>query len=141
MVLGDPSYTTAWTELAKQVTDDLQRLAECPLSEQEALHHREASVTFAEYRRTFEKERILLQGGDRAGALRVTEITARGLAEQVRRSLDGTMAATRSRVLAAQGEAARHASGGIAQRFQQNRSSRAASERSNRHRRRSTTTT
>jgi signal transduction histidine kinase len=107
LVLGDPRYATAWTELATQVTEDIQRLADYPLSEQEALHHREASVALAEYRRTVEKEHMLLRRGDRAGALRLTETTARELAEQVRGHLEGRMAATRSRVLAAQAEAGR----------------------------------
>ena len=107
LVLGDGRYATAWTELATQITEDLQRLAEYPLSEQEALHHREASAAFAEYRRIVEKEQMLLRGGDRAGALRLSDTAARALAEQVRGNLDGTMAATRSRVIAAQAEAAR----------------------------------
>jgi len=107
LVLGDPRYATAWTELGTQVTEDLQRLADYPLSPQEALHHREASAAFAEYRRTVEAERTLLRRGDRAGALRLTETTARVLAEQVRGNLEEAMAATRSRVLAAQAEAAR----------------------------------
>jgi signal transduction histidine kinase len=50
---------------------------------------------------------MLLRRGDRAGALRLSDTTARELAEQVRRNLDGTMAATRSRVIASQAEAAR----------------------------------
>jgi len=95
LVLGDGRYTTAWTELATQITEDLQRLAEYPLSEQEALHHREAGAAFAEYRRIVEKEQMLLRGGGRAGALRLSDTAARALAEQVRRNLDGTMAATR----------------------------------------------
>ena len=107
LVLGDQRYATAWTELATQVTEDLQRLAEYPLSQPEGLHHREASATFAEYRGIFEKEQMLLRRGDRAGALRLSDTTARELAEQVRGNLDGTMAATRSRVIASQAEAAR----------------------------------
>src|SRR5438445_8120457 len=93
LVLRDRRYATAWTELATQVTDDLQRLAEYPLSQPEGLHHREASATFAEYRGIFEKEQMLLRRGDRAGALRLSDTTARELAEQVRGNLDGTMAA------------------------------------------------
>jgi signal transduction histidine kinase len=107
LVLGDQRYATAWTELATEVTEDLQRLAEYSLSQPEALHHREASATFAEYRGIFEKEQMLLRRGDRAGALRLADTTARELAEQVRTNLDGTMAATRSRVIASQAEAAR----------------------------------
>jgi signal transduction histidine kinase len=85
----------------------LQRLAEYPLSEPEALHHREASAAFAEYRHIFQKEQMLLRRGDRADAVRLSDTTARVRAEQVRRDLDGATAATRSRVLAAQAEAAR----------------------------------
>jgi signal transduction histidine kinase len=107
LVLGDQRYATAWTELATEVTEDFQRLAEYPLSQLEALHHGEASATFAEYRGIFEKEQMLLRRGDRAGALRLSDTTARELTEQVRRNLDGTMAATRSRVIASQAEAAR----------------------------------
>jgi signal transduction histidine kinase len=107
LVLGDRRYAAAWTELATQVTEDLQRLAEYALSEREALYHREASASFAEYRRVFETEQMLLQRGDRAGALRLSDTAARALAERVRSNLDGTMAATRSRGIAAQAEAAR----------------------------------
>ena len=64
LVMSDGRYATAWTELATQVTEDLQRLAEYSLSEQEALHHREAAAAFAEYRRTVEKEQLLLRRGD-----------------------------------------------------------------------------
>jgi signal transduction histidine kinase len=107
LVLGDRRYVAAWTELATRVTEDLQRLAEYPLSEPEALHHREASAAFAEYRHIFQKEQMLLRRGDRADAVRLSDTTARVRAEQVRRDLDGATAATRSRVLAAQAEAAR----------------------------------
>jgi signal transduction histidine kinase len=107
LVMSDGRYTTAWTELATQVTEDLQRLAEYSLSEQEALHHREAAAAFAEYRRTVEKEQLLLRRGDRAGALRLSDTTARVLVEYIRGNLDGMMAATRTRVIAAQAEAAR----------------------------------
>jgi signal transduction histidine kinase len=107
LVLGDRRYATAWTELATQIAEDLERLAAFPLSEPEALHRREASAAFAEYRRIVATEHTLLRLGDRARALRLTDTTARGLGEQVRKSLDGMMAATRLRVLAAQAEAAR----------------------------------
>jgi signal transduction histidine kinase len=106
LVLGDRRYVAAWTELATRVAEDLEHLGEYSLSEPEALNRREASTALAEYRRIFEKEQILLRRGDRAGALRLSDTTARVLAEQVRRNLDGTMAATRSRVIAAQAEAA-----------------------------------
>jgi signal transduction histidine kinase len=95
----------AWTELATRVAEDLEHLGEYSLSEQEALNRREASTALAEYRRIFEKEQILLRRGDRAGALRLSDTTARVLTEQVRRNLDGSMGATRSRVIAAQAEA------------------------------------
>jgi signal transduction histidine kinase len=104
-VLGDRRYVAAWTELATRVAEDLEHLGEYSLSEQEALNRREASTALAEYRRIFEKEQILLRRGDRAGALRLSDTTARVLTEQVRRNLDGSMGATRSRVIAAQAEA------------------------------------
>jgi signal transduction histidine kinase len=88
-------------------SDDLERLAKSPLSEQEALHLREASAAFEEYRRIVAKEQALLRRGERARALRLTDAAGRVLAEQVRASLDGLMAATRARVLGAQAEAAR----------------------------------
>src|SRR5438132_6480351 len=107
LVLRDRRYATAWAELATRVAEDLAHLAEYPLSEQEILHHREASAEFAEYRRIVTEEQRLLQQGDRTGALRLTDNTARVLAEQVQKSLDAMMSATRVRVVAAQAEAAR----------------------------------
>ena len=107
LVLRDRRYATAWTELATRVAEDLAHLAEYPLSEQEMLRHREASAAFADYRRLVAEEQMLLQHGDRTGALRLTDNTARVLAEQVQKSLDAMMFATRVRVVAAQAEAAR----------------------------------
>ena len=107
LVLGDARYATAWTEMAARIAEDLERLAEYPLSGPEARHHLEARAAFEEYRRTVAQEQALLRRGDRASALRLTDTLARKHAEQVRDSLDGLMAATRARVLAAQAEAAR----------------------------------
>ena len=107
LVLGDRRYSKAWTDLAEQIAEDLEHLAEYALSEREALHRREASAAFGEYRRIVAEEQSLLQRGDRAGALRLTDTAARVLSEQVQESLSALMAATRERVLAAQAEAAR----------------------------------
>jgi len=107
LVLGDRRYSKAWTDLAEQIAEDLEHLAEYALSEREALHRREASAAFGEYRRIVAEEQRLLQRGDRAGALRLTDTAARVLSEQVLESLSALMAATRERVLAAQAEAAR----------------------------------
>ena len=107
VVLGDRRYATAWTELAARIAEDLERLAEYALSEREALHLREASAAFEEYRRIVGQEQALLGRGDRARAVRLTDAAARVLGVQVRESLDELMAATRARVLAAQTEAAR----------------------------------
>ncbi len=107
VVLGDRRYAAAWTELAARIAEDLQRLAEYALSEREAMHLREASVAFEEYRRIVAEEQALLGRGDRARAVRLTDAAARVLGVQVRESLDELMAATRARVLAAQTEAAR----------------------------------
>ena len=107
VVLGDARYATAWTERAKRVAADLDRLAEYAQSEWEAMHLRAASAAFEGYRRTVAEEQALLRRGDRARAVRMTDADARSLAEQVQDSLDGLMAATHTRVLAAQAEAAR----------------------------------
>jgi signal transduction histidine kinase len=107
LVLGDRHYAKAWTELAERVAEDLLRLADYPLSGPEAMHRREASTAFEEYRHIVAEEQTLLQRGDRASALRLRDTAARMRAEQVGESLDKLMAATRMRILAAQAEAAR----------------------------------
>ena len=107
VVLGDARYATAWAERAEHVAQDLERLAEYAQSEWEAMHLRAASAAFEGYRRTVAEEQALLRSGDRARAVRMTDADARSLAEQVQDSLDGLMAATHTRVLAAQAEAAR----------------------------------
>src|SRR5256886_14187599 len=71
------------------------------------MHLRAATAAFEGYRRTVAEEQALLRRGDRARAVRMTDADARSLAEQVQDSLDGLMAATHTRVLAAQAEAAR----------------------------------
>ena len=107
IVLRDPRYATAWTERAARVSDDLERLAEYAVSEREAFHLGEASAAFEGYRRVVAEEQALLQRGERASALRLTDGDARVLAEDVQENLDGLMAATHTRVLTAQAEAAR----------------------------------
>src|SRR5262245_52373804 len=107
LVLGDPRYATAWAAMVAQIGEDLERVAQYPLSEVEARHHRNASSAFEEYQRLVAAEHALLRRGDRAGALRLTETAARESAEQIRESLDRLTEATRMRVLTAQAEAAR----------------------------------
>src|SRR2546428_127962 len=107
IVLGDARYATAWTERAARVADNLDRLAEYAVSEREAFYLREASAAFEGYRRVVAEEQALLQRGERARALRLTDADARVLTEDVQENLDGLMAATHTRVLAAQAEAAR----------------------------------
>jgi len=107
LVLRDRRYVAAWTELATRVAEDLAHLAEYPLGKQEMLSHREASAALTDYRRIVAEEQMRLQRGDRNGALRLTDNTGRMLAEQVQKSLDEMMSATRVRVAAAQAEAAR----------------------------------
>ena len=77
------------------------------MSEREAFYLHEASAAFEGYRRVVAEEQALLQRGERARALRLTDTDARVLAEDVQENLDGLMAATHTRVLAAQAEAAR----------------------------------
>src|SRR4030095_3899642 len=88
LVLGDRHYAKAWTELTAQVAEDLLRLADYPLSAPEAMHRREASTAFEEYRQIVAEEQTLLQRGDRAGARRLRDAAARMRAEQVGESLD-----------------------------------------------------
>jgi signal transduction histidine kinase len=107
VVLGDQRFATAWTKLAAQTAEDLDRLATYALSEREALYLYEARAAFEEYRRIVADEYALLRRGDRARALRLRDAAARTRAEQVGDSLDGLMAATSAQVLAAQAEAAR----------------------------------
>src|SRR5919197_412092 len=83
------------------------RLAESAVSEREAFHLGEASAAFEGYRRVVAEEQALLQRGERASALRLTDGDARVLAEDVQENLDGLMGATHTRVLTAQAEAAR----------------------------------
>ena len=107
LLLGDLRYATAWATLAAQVADDLDHLAEYPLSEEETRHHRTARAAFAEYQRIVAEEHVLLRRGVRAEALHLTDAAAKDSAEQARESLDRLMAVTRVRVLAAQAEAGR----------------------------------
>src|SRR5437879_10596772 len=106
IVLGDPRYATAWTERAARVADNLERLAEYAMSEREAFYLHEARAAFEGYRRVVAEEQALLQRGERARAMRLTDADARVLIEDVQENLDGLMAATHTRVLAAPAEAA-----------------------------------
>ncbi len=107
VVLGDPSYTTAWTERAAQVADDLERLGEYALSSWEQLYLREANAAFDGYRRVVAQERALVQMGDHRGAVRLTDVDARVLAERVEERLGALISATHTRVLSVEADAAR----------------------------------
>ena len=89
------------------MTEDLDRLAELPLNEQETRHRLVASAAFQEYWSIVGAEQALLQRGDRGGALRIIDTMSGARADEVRESLGGLMAATRTRILAAQAEATR----------------------------------
>ena len=106
LVLGDRRYLTAWTETAAQVADLFDRLAGYPLSEPERRYYGEASAAFTAYQNFVAEEQALLQRGDRARALALTDGTTRVLADQVRASLESLMAATRTQILTSQTEAA-----------------------------------
>ena len=93
--------------MARRVTEDLDRLAELPLNEQETRHRLVASAAFQEYWSIVGAEQALLQRGDRGGALRIIDTMSGARADEVRESLGGLMAATRTRILAAQAEATR----------------------------------
>src|SRR5881628_1311421 len=107
VVLGDPNYTTAWTERAAQVADDLERLGEYALSSWEKLYLREASAAFDGYRRVVAQERALVQMGDHRGAVRLADVDARALAERVGERLGALLSATHTRVLSVEADAAR----------------------------------
>ena len=107
VVLGDPYYTTAWTERAAQVADDLERLGEYALSSWEKLYLREASAAFDGYRRVVAQERALVQMGDHRGAVRLTDVDARVLAGRVEERLGALISATHTRVLSVEADAAR----------------------------------
>src|SRR2546427_27750 len=70
VVLGDPRYAIAWTDMAAKLAVDLERLAGYAQGRWEALHLSEASTAFAGYRQVVAEEHALLKRGDRAGALR-----------------------------------------------------------------------
>ncbi len=107
VVLGDPHYTTAWTERAAQVADDLERLGDYAQSTWEKLYLREASAAFDGYRRVVAQERALVQMGDHRRAVRLADVDARALAERVEERLGALMSATHTRVLAVEADAAR----------------------------------
>ncbi|PYM73899.1 MAG: hypothetical protein DME03_14845, partial [Candidatus Rokuibacteriota bacterium] len=106
-VLGDPRYVTAWTERADRIADDLGRLAEYVQSEPEAMRLGAARAAFEKYRSTVAEESSLLRGRDRERTLRLSNTTARALAEEVEENLDGLMEAIHTRMLSAQAEAGR----------------------------------
>jgi signal transduction histidine kinase len=107
-VLGDPRYAAAWTERAERVTDDLQRLAQYMQSEPEAMRLTAAREAFEKYRATVTEElSLLLRRRDRDRTLRLSNTTARALAEEVEENLDGLMEAIHTRMVSAQAEAGR----------------------------------
>src|SRR5213593_3373715 len=107
VVLGDPHYTTAWTERAAQVADDLERLGEYAQTSWEKLYLREASAAFDGYRSVVAQERALVQMGDHRGAVRLADVDARALAERVGERLGALLSATHTRVLSVEADAAR----------------------------------
>jgi hypothetical protein len=84
VVLGDQRYSAAWSEMARRVTEDLDRLAELPLSELETRHRLVASAAFQEYWSIVDEEQALLQRGDRGGALWIIDTMSGARAEEVR---------------------------------------------------------
>ena len=107
-VLGDPRYVTAWTERAERVSEDLQRLAEFVQSEPEAMRLGAAREAFEKYRAAVVQEHaLMLRRRDPDRTLRLSNTTARALAEEVEENLDGLMEAVHTRMLSAQAEAGR----------------------------------
>ena len=107
-VLGDSRYVAAWTERAERVAADLQRLAQYVQSEPEAMRLGAAREAFEKYRATVvEEQSLLLRRRDGDRTLRLSNTTARALAEEVEENLDGLMEAIHTRMLSAQAEAGR----------------------------------
>src|SRR5262249_45038002 len=106
-VLGDSRYVAAWTERTERVADDLQRLAQYVQSEPEAMRLGAAREAFEKYRTSVTAELSLLRGRDRESTLRLSNTTARALAEEVEENLDALMEAIHTRMLSAQAEAGR----------------------------------
>jgi signal transduction histidine kinase len=106
-VLGDSRYVVAWTERAERVAGDLQRLAQYVQSEPEAMRLGAAREAFEKYRTSVTGELSLLPRRGREDTLRLSNTTARALAEEVEENLDGLMEAIHTRMLSAQAEAGR----------------------------------
>src|SRR5206468_9779779 len=104
VVLGDPHYTTAWTERAAQVADDLERLGEYAQTSWEKLYLREAGAAFDGYRSVVAQERALVRMGDHRGAVRLADVDARALAERVGERLGALLSATHTRVLSVEAD-------------------------------------
>ena len=107
VVLGDARYQDAWAQRAGRVAADLEDLSVHMQSPEEARRHTEAISQFEGYRAVVGEEQARLRRGDRAGAQRLVDTDARVRVEQLQESLDGLMAATHTRVVATQAEAAR----------------------------------
>jgi signal transduction histidine kinase len=107
LVLGDPGYVEAWNQRAARVAEDLEQLAGYAQSARETKQLTAARAAFERYRGVVVAEQELLQRGERARALSLTDTEARAHSEEVQEHLDGLMAAIHTRVLAAQAEAAR----------------------------------
>jgi signal transduction histidine kinase len=91
VVLGDARYQRAWAQRAGRVAEDLEHLSAYMESPEEARRHAEAIAQFERYR----------------AAQRFVDVDARVRVEQLQESLDGLMAATQTRAVATQAEAAR----------------------------------
>jgi len=107
VVLRDARYQDAWAQRAGRVAADLEHLSVYMQSPEEARRHTEAISQFERYRGVVAEEQARLRRGDRAGAQRLVDTDARVRVEQLQESLDGLMAATHTRVVATQAEAAR----------------------------------
>jgi len=91
-VLGDAHYQHAWAQRAGRVAEGLEHLSAYMQSPEEARRHAEAIAQFEQYR---------------ASAQRLVDVDARVGVEQLQENLDGLMAATQTRAIARQAEAAR----------------------------------
>ena len=107
LVLHDPRFMTAWNERGERLRTSLDRLREYATSRDEARLLDEATETFERYRGTVGQIQTLVERGQRARALALSEGASRALAERIEATLEALTESMHADVLKAQAEVAR----------------------------------
>src|SRR5262245_607455 len=107
LILNDPRFMTAWSERGERLRTDLDRLREYPTSRDEARRLDAATETFERYHGTVGQIQTLVERGQRARALALSEGASRALAERIEATLDALTESMHADVLKAQAEVAR----------------------------------